>query len=57
MDYIHLLILILLIGIGLYMIIRLDKVKEGYYLADYWKIKECKCIPKYDEFQDQYNNN
>lgn len=60
MKYSHIIIIltnIILLTIGVYIILKLNKpTKENYYLADYWKLKECRCIPKYDEFQQLYNN-
>lgn len=28
---------------------RCCKVTEGYYLADYYKLRQCRCVPQYDK--------
>jgi hypothetical protein len=47
MIAIHLAILAVLVVI-IFEIRAAKKVSEGYYLADYYKLKQCRCVPQYD---------
>lgn len=40
---------IVLIGLAVYIAYNVRPVKEGYYLADYYKLRQCRCIPQYDK--------
>ncbi len=43
---------IVLIGLAVYIAYTVNSripIKEGYYLADYYKLRQCRCIPQYDK--------
>jgi hypothetical protein len=53
-TYVLILFHIVLLTIALstlYRVIQLEKTKEGYYLGEYYKLKQCRCIPQYDKVQ------
>lgn len=53
-TYVLILFHIVLLTIALstlYRVIQLEKTKEEYYLGEYYKLKQCRCIPQYDKVQ------
>lgn len=41
-------VIIALLFVVIYQIRSLKDVKEDYYLADYYKLRQCRCVPQYD---------
>lgn len=52
------LLLFVIIGLCVAIYVKLPEkpdTQEGYYASEYYKLKECRCNPQYDEFQTMYN--